>query len=59
MPRSAAAHVDLDYCLPLAQIPGLLARLLNEEESVVTAKLIRTKAIMGWAGAVLSRFDGR
>ena len=38
MPRSAAAHVDLDYCLPLAEIPGLLARLVNEEEGVVTAR---------------------
>ena len=38
MPRSAAAHIDLDYCLPLAEIPGLLAKLLNEEEGVVTAK---------------------
>ena len=37
MPRSAAAHVDLDYCLPLAQIPGLLARLVSEKEGVVTA----------------------
>ena len=37
MPRNAAAHVDLDYCLPLAEIPGLLARLINEEEGVVTA----------------------
>ena len=37
MPRSAAAHVNLDYCLPLAEIPGHLARLVNEEEGVVTA----------------------
>lgn len=37
MPASAAAHVDLDYCLPLAEIPGLLAKLLNEEEGAVTA----------------------
>ncbi len=37
MPRSAAAHVDLDYCLPLAEIPKLLGRLINEEEGVVMA----------------------
>ena len=37
MPGSAAAHVDLDYCLPLAEIPGLLAKLVNEEEGIVTA----------------------
>lgn len=37
MPGSAAAHVDLDFCLPLAEIPGLLARLVNEEEGDVTA----------------------
>ena len=28
MPRSAAAHVKVDYCLPLAEIPGLLNRLV-------------------------------
>ncbi|HUZ12876.1 MAG TPA: chemotaxis protein CheB [Caulobacteraceae bacterium] len=36
MPRSAAAHVELDYCLPLAAIPPLLKRLVTEEEGVVT-----------------------
>ena len=36
MPRSARAHVDLDYCLPLADLPGLLVRLLAEKEGVVT-----------------------
>ena len=36
MPRGAGMHVDLDYCLPLAQLPRLLARLVTEEEGVVT-----------------------
>jgi two-component system chemotaxis response regulator CheB len=31
MPNSAASHVDLDYCLPLADIPRLLTKLVTEE----------------------------
>ena len=30
MPRSAMAHVDVDFCVPLAQIPALIARLARE-----------------------------
>ncbi|MGI8588356.1 MAG: chemotaxis protein CheB [Chloroflexia bacterium] len=30
MPRSAQAHVDVDYCLPMAEIGGLLAKLAKE-----------------------------
>lgn len=30
MPRSAAAHVELDYCVPLAELPALLERLVFE-----------------------------
>lgn len=29
MPKSAAGHVSLDYCLPLADIPNLLIKLVN------------------------------
>ncbi|MBV1713125.1 MAG: chemotaxis protein CheB [Desulfomicrobium sp.] len=32
MPRSAAEHVALDYCLPLADIPGLLVKLVDRKE---------------------------
>lgn len=32
MPRSAAAHVTLDYCLPLAEIAKLLIELVNGKE---------------------------
>ncbi len=38
MPMSAAAQVDVDYCLPLAEIPSLLARLVGGKEGVVTAR---------------------
>lgn len=31
MPRSALAHVEIDYCLPLAAIPDVLVRLATEE----------------------------
>ncbi len=37
MPTSAATHLKLDYCLPLAKIPALLQRLVTKEEGVVTA----------------------
>jgi len=36
MPRSAAVQVDLDYCLPLAELPELLVRLVAGEGGVVT-----------------------
>ncbi len=36
MPRSAAMHVALDHCAPLAAIPALLKRLVTEEEGAVT-----------------------
>lgn len=32
MPVSAGAHVALDHCLPLANIPGLLIKLLDGKE---------------------------
>lgn len=32
MPGSAAAHVALDYCLPLAEIPKLLIELVDRKE---------------------------
>jgi two-component system chemotaxis response regulator CheB len=31
MPRSALEHVKVDYCLPLSEIPPLLARVVREE----------------------------
>jgi two-component system chemotaxis response regulator CheB len=31
MPRSAMSHVAVDHCVPLAEIPRLLARLIREE----------------------------
>jgi two-component system chemotaxis response regulator CheB len=33
MPRSALQHVDVDYCLPLTDIPELLARLVGTAEA--------------------------
>lgn len=30
MPRSALKHVEVDHCVPLAEIPGLLTRLMRE-----------------------------
>lgn len=35
MPASAAIHVDLDHCPTLAEIPGLLERLITGKESAV------------------------
>jgi two-component system chemotaxis response regulator CheB len=35
MPISAASHVDLDYCLPLVEIPRLLRKLVTEEDRAV------------------------
>ena len=32
MPRSAAAHVALDYCLPLAEMPKLLIALVDRKD---------------------------
>jgi two-component system chemotaxis response regulator CheB len=31
MPASAAEQVEIDYCLPVAEIPGVLARLAEED----------------------------
>jgi two-component system chemotaxis response regulator CheB len=36
MPRSAAMHVDLDYCVELEAIPALLERVVKEKEGAVT-----------------------
>jgi two-component system, chemotaxis family, protein-glutamate methylesterase/glutaminase len=36
MPQSAADQVDLDYCVSLAALPDLLAKLVTEKERVVT-----------------------
>lgn len=33
MPRSAMANVDVDHCVPLAEIPALLARITREPSS--------------------------
>ena len=35
MPRSAAANVEIDHCLPLAEIPGLLIRLVAERQAAM------------------------
>lgn len=32
MPRSAAAHVALDYCVPLADMPALFIKLINRKD---------------------------
>lgn len=32
MPRSAAEHVTLDYCLPLAEMPKLLIKLVDRKD---------------------------
>lgn len=38
MPRSAAEHVALDYCLPLAEMPELLTKLVVDRKEAVMAK---------------------
>lgn len=38
MPGSAAQHVELDYCVPLAGIPALLARLISEHARAASDK---------------------
>ena len=35
MPRSALAHVEVDYCLPLAEIPALLVELVAKRDAHV------------------------
>lgn len=41
MPRSAAAHVTVDYCLPLADIPGLLNQLVAEGQTAMATTTSR------------------
>ena len=41
MPRSAAAHVKVDYCPPLAGIPGLLHKLAAERQAAMAADTSR------------------
>ena len=36
MPRSALENVDVDFCLPLSQIPDVLARLASGKATTVT-----------------------
>lgn len=46
MPRSSADHVNLDYCLPLEEIPKLLVQLDNrkEESPVIKPKSASQRA---------------
>jgi two-component system chemotaxis response regulator CheB len=39
MPRSAAAHVQVDYCSRVADIPGLLVRLSDEHQEAIESSL--------------------
>jgi two-component system chemotaxis response regulator CheB len=39
MPRSALANVDVDFCVPLAEIPALLARITREPLSGPSASV--------------------
>ena len=41
MPKSAAQHVELDDCLPLAEIPALMAKLAAGNGQAASAKLLQ------------------
>ncbi len=41
MPRSAAAHVKIDYCVPLADIPRLLNQLVAEGQAALATPTSR------------------
>jgi two-component system chemotaxis response regulator CheB len=41
MPKSAALHVEVDYCLPLAEIPSLITKLAVENARVASLKLLQ------------------
>ena len=43
MPRSAAANVEIDYCLPLAEIPGLLIRLIAKGQAAMATTTSSTE----------------
>jgi two-component system chemotaxis response regulator CheB len=47
MPRSAAAHVKLDYCLPLADIAKLLIELVNADGKAVAMPIIPSQPNAG------------
>ncbi|HEY5105539.1 MAG TPA: chemotaxis protein CheB [Caulobacteraceae bacterium] len=57
MPRSAATHVDLDYCVGLGEIPALLTRLVKEKEGVVTINPHPAAPQNGQDGINGSEFD--
>lgn len=57
MPRSAATNVDLDYCLPLREIPALLKRIVAEGQGVVMSSTPDEAAGNGHETIESERFD--
>ncbi|MFI4963962.1 MAG: chemotaxis protein CheB [Caulobacterales bacterium] len=41
MPKSAAQHVELDYCLPLAELPARLTKLVTEADRAAAVMLLQ------------------
>jgi len=62
MPRSALEHVQVDYCLPLAQIPHLLVRLAGtpcptREEELVSEQIVQESLAVEAHEAYLNNDD--
>lgn len=47
MPRSAADIVALDYCIPLAEMPGLLLELVDRKDGKISAISRSRRAYVG------------
>lgn len=61
MPNSAALHVELDYCVPLAELPALLTRLVAKSSRAAAINLRPRTHVKGRDmidGETLDRFDG-
>ena len=54
MPSSAACHVALDYCLPLAEIPALLVELVNRKDGKEVAVPKTSSQLNGQESEIIS-----
>jgi two-component system, chemotaxis family, protein-glutamate methylesterase/glutaminase len=54
MPSSAACHVALDYCLPLAEIPALLVELVNRKDGKEVAVPKTSSQLNGEESEIIS-----
>ena len=59
MPRSAAAHVALDYCVPLAEIPQLLIELVDGKDGkdVAMASILSKQSEQKSEATTTEHFD--